>query len=526
MAGGFGGDDEDFKNYENDEETEQDDELDEEDNDEEDEEEDEEDEETFEQKLEERKKKIDEQIAEKGMDMLDKIADTPAGPFVAATPKSQEIIKRAKKVPKLAPKLTSFFIKIAKQIVSIFSKIFSAIAPALPYIGIAALIVLAFIILVAVIFAIVMNASAQGMAVSQFGASGKHFYGTRLIYRDEEKASAVLLDEYVGVVSESIDAVANIVETEYGDEKYDIEIDLEISIPEEKFTTFTSEQESEFVSEYADLYQIVNKIADEVVKVDDAKATATTLVQKFEAIKFFGFNETINSSVSTILSNEIILKYDFSYTEQIEEGEEDDGSTATKEDLKVVVDEQVKQAIRLLLNQETYKVRSEKLFIKDCIFESEDERMSSSEEDYVMMMYLPKEQVTISYFAFNVITEDIGDLDLVLKNGDSQIPLKRDNGMDLSETGATGKMYMYNSNSSLNVTANATELFETELDDELKSELEKGMSFMQLIRSMPDYNKYFETSEDGEFLTVKKSGITLEFENATSKFKFVDEIKI
>lgn len=542
MAGGFGGDDEDFENYENDDEEEYEDEDgdDEDEDDEEYEDDDEDDDEDDEDDDED--DEDDDAYSSLKDKMLKREADRLRPKFnnliinlninkrAYLTLRERLRYKRAKKNKYLKAEIKTVDMLLARNVVITTNKAISAVAPAMPAILMFGGILFLMIALVAIIATLIgadtsMDGSGNGdgIAKSQFGASGKHFYGTRLIYKDDKKANGALLEEYVELVETSVALVQKQVKTITIDEEtYNVEIELIVDLPSEDYdySSFDATKEAEFKSKYADLAQIVGEVAGTVYKKDNGVEASADLVSTFEGIKYFGFDADLNTEISEQIKEFIKTKY----TIKKAENTDSEGPQADQAKLKEQIDGTIDGLS--LLQGEKYTIRTEKLFVKDYIFESDDDMMQMGEEDYVMMMYLPKQNVTASYFSFNVTGENSENVKFILKNNGSEIALKKDDGMDLSDFGQTGKLYMLNSDDNLSVSMSATTLYDANLKDDIKQELKKGMSFIKLVRSDADYNLYFEQAEDGEYLTYKKEGVTLEFEDATNKFKFTDEVTI
>lgn len=552
MAGGFGGDDEDFENYENDDEEEYEDEDDddEDEEDEDDDEEDDEDDEDGEEDKEDEENNLkdgeddkndnkfnqlkdkmlkweEKRLRPKLNNLRDKLYRTQK-PWMNFFDKKR--LEKAKNNKYLKTDVNTIEMLIARNVFITGNKMMSTIAPAIPSILMGALILFLAVAVIAIIATLIgadtsMDGSGNGdgIAKSQFGASGKHFYGTRLIYKDDKKANGALLEEYVELVETSVALVQKQVKTITIDEEtYNVEIELIVDLPSEDYdySSFDATKEAEFKSKYADLAQIVGEMAGTVYKKDNGAEASADLVSTFEGIKYFGFDADLNTEISEQIKEFIKTKY----TIKKAENTDSEGPAADQAKLKEQIDGTIDGLS--LLQGEKYTIRTEKLFVKDYIFESDDDMMQMGEEDYVMMMYLPKQNVTASYFSFNVTGENSENVKFILKNNGSEIALKKDDGMDLSDFGQTGKLYMLNSDDNLSVSMSATTLYDANLKDDIKQELKKGMSFIKLVRSDADYNLYFEQAEDGEFLTYKKEGVTLEFEDATNKFKFTDEVTI
>ncbi len=411
------------------------------------------------------------------------------------TPSDYNTIKSAIKNPKFQTKATTLLAKIAQQISAFWAKVMSAIAPALPYILIGALIIVA-IIFVAVaimsIFGALFGGSGDGMS-SQFGASGKDFYGNRVIYRDIDQARVDILSGLVDYIDESIAGVPN---------GADYTLTININIPEDY--DYKEFDETTFASEFVELYYILagdgtnDGIVDKVYKLDNPDGTETGLVEQLDAIKYFGLNAGLNTEFSNLLSQYIV---------------DNDIYTATPKTDETTIDPTtVEMDITNSINSYFAGlpvVRTEKLYIKDYIFSGDDGKMANiSNQDYVAMIFMPRSNVTFTHLSFAVA--GVGEeFKIYATQGDNSIDFGTKETVDEEK-----KAYTYLTGKNLNISASAF----IDIDTNNLEFLSQGKSLFNIVReNESSYTTYLEssTTNDGaELLTAKMNGVVIHFENS------------
>ena len=121
---------------------------------------------------------------------------------------------KAKKHENLKSQVKAIDMALMVKRVQFASKVMSAIAPALPYILIGALILIAIIAFVAMIASLMPwlfpDDNLGNAGGSQFGVKGDKFYGVRTVYTDDELAKVGLLEHYSDIIENSVTELASI----------------------------------------------------------------------------------------------------------------------------------------------------------------------------------------------------------------------------------------------------------------------------------------------------------------------------
>lgn len=486
MAGGFGGDDDDF-------------------------------EERRAQQLEEIENRMMQQMQEEQrlkFELEEKVLENKLKRIKAKLPKKfvpmftpieSRSLKQALAHPKLKPMVNAIKFQLNQQKLKFAGKLISIIAPAIPIILIVLLILIIVIVVIVTLQSTMpwlFDGNSDAEANSPFGVSGEKFYGVRAIYKDDEQARANLLENYVGTVTGALGEITGITSIEK-EGAHTIEITIlndsnlsEIALPNDY--DFSAFNEEEFKLAYPDLWTMTSEIVDKVYMFDAGLInipSETTLTQKLNGIKFFGFNELINEDIKTLVENYVKTHYSFASDSDIIESD---------------VENEIESKLTNYFAQTKLKIRTEKLFIKDFIFENEDDKVSGmKKENYVQMIFMPKQIVKFTSFSFFVSSTDEANFEMKLMNEDKEISLTRDDGISTDN----GKAYSYSSNDNLNVQTEAFSAIDTSNLTALKNE----KSFFELLTTDGvDWLKYLvETTdeEDNVYLTWVQGGVRLEFES-------------
>ena len=504
MAGAFGGD---YNQYEDEDELDEnpdslDDEFDEEyedeeeydDEDEEDEDSDEISEENQKQLKEAEKKSIDNQ--------LKKIRKTaPYRFYPHYTMSERRVIAKAKKTnPQQVKKLDEL---MAQRKEAFRAKVKSVVGPILPPVLIFLLIMLVAILVVGIIAYIISSLFGGGSdgekpsMSAQFGVNGQDFYGCRVVYSDEEQSQIEMIENYINSIRDSIESAENST------------LDITIDLPAEDYD-FTNFDESEFAEAYGNAYNLLDLMVDEVYSTDTSVSDGETtddstlsLMEKIDGIEYFGFDSELASAISAIISTYI-------NDNDLYQILDDSGDTAN-------IEQDIVNSINIYFNG-LDNIRTEKLFIKDFIFEDSDDMMSGiTEKNYVALIFMPKRQVEFSYFSFMIGNADFDNINLYIQNGEQIIDL---NGQVWTTENEGGETYLFESDNNLNLSTNQF----SDIDLNNINYLTNGLSLIDIVNGEIDYNIYLEvqTSEDSKtYLTWKDDGIIVRFESV-EPFVFVE----
>lgn len=288
-----------------------------------------------------------------------------------------EIAEGAKKVAdKAKKKADKAKKKLAKKATKQAGKGMAKLAanPLFWKIAIIVAIVLLVIILVAALIAVIVYVvtasdydAENGLLSSMFGISGDKFYGARFVYED--------------------DAVANLeIEDDYYNFTYSILQDTSSQ------TGLTITLSADYRND-ENVSQIVSNFANDLINNTNAPlATAQCIL----SIDHFGFS-----------SEEIVVVIQ-SIAETLTENSWASASQST-------IQTALSQAYELPKYQ-TYSAVCPKLYVWDYILESEDDILEwLPKKDYCGMIYMPKEEVTITYTSFMFVVDGGYGVDVCLK---------------------------------------------------------------------------------------------------------------
>ena len=463
-------------------------------------------------------------------------------PFLTSGEK--KVVQRLKKEKEHTVEIARFYQLMLQRKQAFWAKVKSAVAPIMPYMGYIALgvfIIIVVIVIIAWIFPFLFpedGNGGKGMS-SPFGIKGDKFYGARAVYKDETLSRNGLIEQYVDIVQTSVDNLqAKIITETIGAgedaEEYEVKLTINLTLPAEDFNYEELNLEN-FATDFTILYNIVEDIAKLSYKVDNGVEVASSdLIETLDGVKYFGFNtEMIGSGVidedKEADNNIIEIVYD-ALTESdvvtIQErlsGSSDEFVDATNVTVDKV-DDDIRSELISTINVDENKVRAEKLFIKDFIFEDADSYIEGVEKkNYVALIYLPKEDVDFDYVSYMINIDKTADFNMILTNNGSEISLSNGDGENWSDDDNAAELtYTFSSGKNLNQTASITNIINT-------SELNKftsGSSLVNVVTTADDYNVYLEetTTDSGEkVLTYKLGNMYLIFETAV-EFMFNDEM--
>lgn len=354
--------------------------------------------------------------------------------------------------------------------------------------GIILIIVLAIAAVFDLMFGWLNQGDDEGMS-TQFGVNGEDFYGCRVVYTDDEQAKLDIISDYAGVVQAAVTLL----------EDNNANLDITIDIPSEEYD-YNNFDETSFASEYADLYNLINLMIDDVYSYDQTDVTnEVTFDEKVDAIKYFGFDETLSVTVADTISGYI---------------NDNDKYASLDEDNPIdsSIEQVIVESINTLLSEEKYNIRTEKVYLKDYIFADGESMMENiAKENYIAMIFMPKTDVHFNYFSYIFSDIDFDNFNMYISTTNGEILLTGAQWSNESEAGVVS--YLFESSQNLNVTA---PIF-TNIDTENLDLLAQGMSIYELSQSDDvDYSIYLETITDdagNQVLTWKSGDITARFES-------------
>ena len=416
-------------------------------------------------------------------------------------PAEKKVMKQSKAFPKLKTERKAVDLMIAANHGKNVSKLMS-IAPIIPYILIGGLIVFMLFAVVAAIGAIAGEPGENSN--SQYGVTGEHFYGVRMVYDDEEEATKNIIEDYVEMLKNSAESVKQINGVAVDSEPYGVAIELNLAIPNEDFD-YSSFDETTFSVDYKATYDIVKVIAEKTYEIDNGEAyTGSTLVECVNGIKFFGVEK---SETATVVSGELNKLITFTATNA--DGAVTDETILSK--IKTEIEKQVETKISDLFNNK-YTLRTEKLFVKDYILESESSRVSNiPAENYVAMIFMPKVNVEFTKLSFVASNADVTNFKISINGNDFS------NGENIAvQSGQQAWMYEYNA------LTNPTATAFTDIDTNNLSALSNGLSLFDILElENVDHTFYLETVDENPYLTLKRNGVIVDVEN-DQPFNFVE----
>lgn len=421
---------------------------------------------------------------------------------IALNADEQKTIKKAKKHKSLKKEILALYTLIAANKVKLAMKTMST-APSWYYVAIGALIIVLIICIVCIVASIMPwlfpDDGGGSQVNSLFGITGNDFYGARMIYTDQEQAAINMVEDYVELVENGIDEVQTIPSVSSGD----VTLQINIVLPEEDFD-YSSFNEADFQSNYSILYSIIFDVAKEVYKADNSTDySGSSLVECAEGILYFGYGEDAMLEVPQIVIDSILANY------SIVEG---DGEN---------VESEITSKLEELYSHEKYKVRTEKLFVKDYIISGDERIQNVAKENYVAFIFMPKKSVTFTKFSFSVGNADLSEFTIELYNNGNEVKINKDNfNFADNDSGSSVDSFMYESGVFTNESASVF----TDIDQSNLSALSEGLSLFDVVQNVEDYSIYLETAsgEDGkQYYTIKTNGVVVEMSNKEA-FSFVE----
>lgn len=421
--------------------------------------------------------------------------------------KEKKIIKQAKKFPALKKDIKMINTMLMANKAKNTSKLMSA-SPALFYVAIGALIIFLIICVVAVVGSIL--GTDGGKPSSQYGITGADFYGARMVYKDDEKATQNMVEDYVEIVEKSIEEIKSINSVTISSQTYTFNANVNIDLPVDyDYSTFTQETETTFAS--ADLYSIVLDLSKIVYLADNGVAyDGTSLTESLNGIKYFGFanKDEFITQLSSSISSKITI-------ENVKNSAQE---TVTDSGILNEISNSIKSQFEAKFNSADYSnlfIRTEKLFVKDYILETDDARISNiEEENYVAMIFMPKNNVTFTGFSFTISKTAFTDFKISMKVNGKNVEMTTDNSNISMNEGE--EAYIYSSGD-----IEETVSIFTAIDENNPL---NGISLFDIVENIVDYSEYLESSLDEnsvEVWTYNQGGAVVQTEN-TEAFYLVE----
>lgn len=382
-------------------------------------------------------------------------------------------------------KLKNLFVKIGKAVIYILPWLLLGLIALAVMLGIAHVIDSLFGWLIG-------SGGGSSKPKAQFGANGASFYGTRVLYRDEEQAHNDLIEDYIGLIDNSVSAIVK--ETD----NYVLTIDL--VFPEDEIDLATLD---------ANVLSILEDMVDVVYQVDNPLDydLLKTLDEKLDLIKYFGFDANIKSDFESIIYEGILLNT----------------SAQSKPDLQPLaitngdeIDVLIRSAVNAVVNAENVQ-RFEKLYIKDYVFEDDEKMMENVEtEQYLAMIFLPKSDVEFTYFSFLIFDVDFDKFNsLKIFNGDVETEIKKQDELFTSVDDGGIDSYLWETEDGLNLRASAIALnLPLSTNERSLFDIAKSQDTSTIFTSSSDENGI-------NYSTFIPSGVRVEFD-CDEQFCFVE----
>ena len=401
-------------------------------------------------------------------------------------------IKKAKAFPNLKDDIKKINTLLNSNKVKAVSKLMSA-SPVLVFVGIGFLLIFLIIAVIAAVGSIMpwlFGEENNGEIGAAFGIKGTDFYGARMVYADDEKATLKIVEDYAKFVENGILQVKQItsVTASNGGESFDVALTINITLPSEDYNYSTFE-ENQFKTDYIDLYTVIYDIAKIVYKADNSTDyTGTSLIECVNGIKYFGF-ANIETIKQNVLSS-IVSKTSYASSNDIE-------NKLTQNDINSAVETKLNE----FYSDAKYALRTEKLFVKDYILEGDKMISGITKQNYVAMIFMPRKNVTFTKISFSVGGSNLTEL-VINVNGTNLTSDGNNLGTEEKQT------YIYGKN--VNISANKFE----HIDENNLNALNGEMSLFDIVENVGDYSIYLQNPEGANYLTLKTANsVVVEIEN-------------
>lgn len=376
----------------------------------------------------------------------------------------KQILDSIKKIA--ASEYVSFMQMVGYKIQLFWAKVKAILAPIVPFIPfilIGLLVIIAFIVILSVLMPWLFGLFS-GTSDATFGVNGENFYGMRYVYRDEQQAKADLWADYANALNYTIENFEDENVTLNLKMPYTAEGELDLA------KLNATAEEGKFADEYvlaveiakdvclADNLGVENEVLaelDEILAAIKTSGFGTELAEKLDtnldkvlaSIKYFGFDAALVDEIAADLA-QLIEDNAALYTLNSAE----DGSTPS-----IDVSDTLQPAFSNLLLQEYVTklggtdapTRTDLLYIKDYILGDDADSTVEGivQENYVAMIYLPKNNVTISSVTYSVYGVEAVDFNAAICLAGNQVVAKNDDNFDVfspkQESGAEFDSYHF-----------------------------------------------------------------------------------
>lgn len=402
--------------------------------------------------------------------------------------KERDVVKQMRKINPVQVMAFDNLMMVRKQ--QFWSKVKAILAT--PLGGFLIGIIIAFVALFAIVFVVMLFGGGEdgenltGPMSSISDVTGESFYGARLVYSDDEQATLDILEDYVEVLLEVESAV----------ELADSNLDITLTLPSTDFD-YSTFDETTFMAEYSDAYEIILDLSTLVAENDlvEGETIGETLEENLALIKYFGYSSEFTPEMASIISTYI---------------NENDLYVYSSEDGAGEVESLITTQILNVLSEPKYNVRTEKLYVKDYILDGDETLSDIPQENYKYMIYMPKENVTFSYFSFTLREIDFDNFTLsLLINGELT---ELNGGLFTSSEDFGIESYNYETATDLSILASAF----TDIDTENLNALSEESSLFDIL-SLENSGIYLTDFVDdtgtanANIKTIKTNGIGVQF---------------
>mgnify|MGYP005809479385 FL=1 len=402
--------------------------------------------------------------------------------------KEKDVVKQMRKINPVQVMAFDNLMMVRKQ--QFWAKVKAILAT--PLGGFLIGIIIAFVALIAIVFVVMLFGGGEdgenltGPMSSISDVTGESFYGARLVYSDDEQATLDILEDYVEVLLEVESAV----------ELADSNLDITLTLPSTDFD-YSTFDETTFMAEYSDAYEIILDLSTLVAENDlvEGETIGETLEENLALIKYFGYSSELTPEMANIISTYI---------------NENDLYVYSSEDGAVEVESLITTQTLNVLSAPKYNVRTEKLYVKDYILNGTETLSDIPQENYKYMIYMPKENVTFSYFSFTLREIDFDNFTLsLLINGELT---ELNGGLFTSSEDFGIESYNYETATDLSILASAF----TDIDTENLNALSEESSLFDIL-SLENSDIYLTDFVDdtgtanANIKTIKTNGIGVQF---------------
>lgn len=409
----------------------------------------------------------------------------------------KQVLEQAKQDKSLKAQATALELKRTKKLGQFILKMLQYIAPAIPFLLLFGIIILAAVAIASAVDSLFGGlfgggSGGSGNMNSQFGADGNNFYAVRLIYKGDEQASKIILNDYANLIYGALDSVQ-------GTDDYTINVN--ITIPADKKADFDETTADEKIknlmgvlTEKAYVYDNPNYAS---LGVD---ISTLTLAQKAKDIKYFGLDSALIGQFKTEIVDNFVL-FNFNMTDGVltftPTGENSVDENTVKANIQAALD-------AYFAGQNTS--RSEKYFVRDCALSGDEKLTNVEQKNYVAMMYLPRQNVTFKSIKF--LTYGVDTSNFKIEFNGNEYSSFEDWKIDDDNTA-----YEYTIGENLSYSASAVSNFDATI-----------AATPTALYKLADKANYTQTNADG-ILTFQEFGTVFKFHSSQS-FTFADEIEL